>query len=108
MKINRPLDVGAGGKAVSSQAPGRAEGAGKGGAAPTGKSSGDSVHISDLSAQLHALESTLATGAEFDRTRVEAIKKAIADGQLAIHPEVIADRMLASEMGLLTGKGGKS
>jgi flagellar biosynthesis anti-sigma factor FlgM len=50
---------------------------------------------------LQALEANLATGSEFDRTKVEAIKQAIREGRLAVNSEVIADRMLVHAMALL-------
>ena len=65
----------------------------------------DTIQLSALSAQLQALEATLSTGgAEFDRSKVEAIKQAIREGTLTVNPEVIADKMLASTLALL-GKG---
>jgi negative regulator of flagellin synthesis FlgM len=105
MKINRPLDVGAGAKATSAAGPNRPGGASRpaGAGTPGGV---DSVHLSQLSTQIHALETTLAAGAPFDSARVEALKQAIADGELAIHPEVIADKMIAGDLALLTGNKG--
>ena len=72
-------------------------------AAPSGAGSpqADTIQLSALSAQLHALEATLSTGAEFDRNKVEAIKQAIRDGTLTVNPEVVADRMLAGTLALL-------
>ena len=97
MKIRPAIDV-VGGKAPSGT-PERTSGA-KGSAAPAAQS--DSVQLSSLSTQLHALESSLAASGEFDRTRVEAIKQAIRDGKLAIDPQAIADKMLAGELSLVT------
>ncbi|HZQ62042.1 MAG TPA: flagellar biosynthesis anti-sigma factor FlgM [Casimicrobiaceae bacterium] len=64
-------------------------------------SQGDTIHLSALSSQLQALEASLATGGEFDRTKVEAIKDAIREGRLTVNPEVVADKMLASAMAML-------
>jgi negative regulator of flagellin synthesis FlgM len=99
MKISPPIDV-VGGKTAASGTPERA--GAKHPAAPASK--GDSVQLSSLSAQLHALESSLAASGEFDRGRVEAIKQAIRDGRLAIDPQAIADKMLAADLSLATKK----
>ena len=67
----------------------------------TTPSQGDTIHLSALSSQLQALEQSLATGGEFDRTKVEAIKEAIREGRLTVNPEVVADKMLASALAML-------
>jgi len=61
----------------------------------------DSVQLSQFSAQLHAIESSLS-GPEFDRAKVEDIKQAIRDGSLSINADVVADRMLTSARDLLS------
>ena len=103
MKIRPPIDFIGTNKAAAGSTPERANGAAKGsqGPAPSG---GASVQLSSLSTQLHALESSLAAGGEFDRGRVEAIKQAIRDGKLVINPQVIADKMLAADLALLSKK----
>ena len=103
MKITRPIDLVDGSKPAANAGTGRANG----NAAPvagTPIGTRDSVRLSTLSTQMHALETSLAAGGEFDRTRVEAIKQAIRDGKLSVNADVIADRMLASDLALLTGK----
>ena len=77
------------------------------GKAAAEKSAGvrDSVQLSQLSAQLHALESSMAAGGEFDQTKVDAIKEAIRNGTLSINTDVVADRMLAGLEDML-GKTG--
>ena len=64
-------------------------------------SQGDTIHLSALSSQLQALEASLTSGGEFDRTKVEAIKDAIREGRLTVNPEVVADKMLASALAML-------
>jgi negative regulator of flagellin synthesis FlgM len=98
MKIRPPVDV-VGNNTGAAGTPERASGASKG--APAA-GSGDRVQLSTLSTQLHALESRLAAGGEFDHARVEAIKQAIRDGKLAIDPQAIADKMLASDLSLVS------
>lgn len=56
----------------------------------------DSVRITSLSSQLHALESGMESVPVVDAARVEAIKQAISEGRFKINPEVIADKLLAS------------
>jgi negative regulator of flagellin synthesis FlgM len=102
MKIRPPIDV-VGSNTGAAGTPERASGASKGTPTQAG-SQGASVQLSSLSTQLHALESSLAAGAEFDQARVEAIKQAIRDGKLAIDPQAIADKMLATDLSLLTHK----
>jgi len=67
----------------------------------SGPAQGDTIHISALSAQLQALEATLSTGGEFDRTKVDAIKEAIRDGRLTVNADVVADKMLASTLAMI-------
>ena len=66
---------------------------------------GDRVDLSQLSAQIAQLESSLAAEPGFDPARVETIKQAIADGRLTVNAEVVADRMLASALAMLGAKG---
>lgn len=61
----------------------------------------DTIQLSALSTQLQALEATLGSGGEFDRTKVEAIKSAIREGRLTVNPEVVADRMLAHTLAMI-------
>lgn len=64
-----------------------------------GKAAGDSgpaIQLSDLSAQLHRLESRLAAEPGFDATRVEAVKGAIRDGSYQVNAEAVADKVIQS------------
>jgi negative regulator of flagellin synthesis FlgM len=74
-------------------------------AAGKGAAEADSIQLSALSAQLHALGTSDASGVEFDRAKVEAIKEAIREGRLTVDPEVVADRMLAMAMALMRKDG---
>lgn len=58
--------------------------------------SGASVRLSGLSAQL----TNAAPGTEFDQSRVEAIKQAIAEGRLSVNADVVADRLIANALAL--------
>jgi len=69
--------------------------------APTVAGGSDSVQLSQLSTQLHAIESSLS-GPEFDRAKVEDIKQAIRDGSLSVNADVVADKMLSSARELLS------
>lgn len=66
---------------------------------PTTRS--DRVDLSPLSAQIAALETSLAAEPGFDRARVDAIKQAIVDGRLTISADVVADKMIASALAML-------
>ncbi len=54
------------------------------------------VHLSDLSARLHALESGAPVGGDFDAAKVDTIKQAIRDGKFEVNSEVVADKLIAS------------
>ena len=47
-------------------------------------------------------EAAAAPEASFDRAKVEAIKTAIRDGTLSVDSGVVADRMLAQALALIT------
>ena len=74
--------------------PADATASGKVKTAPAG--SGETLSISNLSAQLSALEARLSEGDEFDTARIDAIKLAIREGQFKVNPEVVADRLIES------------
>ena len=65
-------------------------------------SGGDSarVDLSKLSAQIAALESSLAA-VPFDAARVESIRQAIVEGRVTVNADKVADRMVASALALL-------
>lgn len=70
-------------------------------AAASPKTAGnDRVDLSTLSAQIAALESSLAADPGFDAKRVEAIKQAIVEGRLSVSAETVADRMIASALSM--------
>lgn len=75
---------------------------------PSGKNPAtqDSVKITNLSSQLHALESSLENVPVVDSAKVEAIKQAISEGRFKVNPEVIADRLLASVRDLVQNQKG--
>jgi len=57
---------------------------------------GASVRLSELSAQLTGP----VPGTEFDQSRVEAIKQAIAEGRLSVNADAVADRLIANALAL--------
>jgi negative regulator of flagellin synthesis FlgM len=68
---------------------------------------GDSarVDLSKLSAQIAALESSLAA-VPFDAARVESIRQAIVEGRVTVNADRVADRMVASALALLGRRDG--
>lgn len=58
----------------------------------------DSVRLSVLSSNAEA------TGAPVDTNRVEAIKQAISEGRFKINHEAIANGLIATAKGLMTGR----
>ena len=62
--------------------------------AGSGADEGGSVQLSTLSAELHAIETSLANTPVVDTSRVDQIKQAIAQGQFKVNPEAVADKLL--------------
>src|SRR2546430_1442418 len=100
MKITPSIDVTTGKAESATPAGARPVGAGR--SEPAASGEGASIHLSELSTQLQALEASLAAGNEFDAGRVEQIKAAIRDGTLSINAPVVADKMLAEVREMLT------
>ena len=63
----------------------------------------DTVSLTDAAQRLRELEKSVASLPVVDTQRVDAVKKALADGTYRIKPERIADKMLGFE-NALTGK----
>ena len=57
-------------------------------------SSADTVSLTETSAQLRSIESSLASLPVVDTQRVEAIKLAIADGSYQVDSTSIADKLI--------------
>ena len=57
----------------------------------------DTVSITDTSAQLRSIESSLASLPVVDTQRVESIKQAIADGSYQVDSQTIADKLIDFE-----------
>lgn len=66
-----------------------------------GTAATSSVQTSALSSQMQALQGQLADTSVFDAKKVEEIKLAIADGQLKVSAEKVADELLATVRDLL-------
>ena len=60
-------------------------------------STSDTVSLTDTSAQLRSIESSLASLPVVDTQRVEAIKLAIADGSYQVDAESVADKLIDFE-----------
>jgi negative regulator of flagellin synthesis FlgM len=96
MKVNHPTDPL---KFERSSIKSNGNGAAKSTAA-TG-AGGETLSLSELSAQLHKLETQLASGEEFDASRVATIKEAIRDGQFKINSGAVADKLIKTAKELL-------
>jgi negative regulator of flagellin synthesis FlgM len=57
----------------------------------------DTVSLTDTSARLRQMENTLAQLPVVDNQRVEAIRRALAEGTFETDPERIAEKMVAME-----------
>lgn len=70
-------------------------GPGKAGSPAAG--TGDkAIRLSELSSQLHLLESRLSSEPGFDAARVEQIKTAIRDGSYQVNADAVADKVIQS------------
>ncbi len=69
-----------------------------------GSAAGDEVRVSDLSGTLADLSARLAAGAEFDQTRVDGIKRAIANGEYRVNTAAVADKLIQSVRELLAAR----
>jgi negative regulator of flagellin synthesis FlgM len=54
------------------------------------------IRLSELSSQLHLLESRLSSEPGFDAARVEQIKTAIRDGSYHVNADAVADKVIQS------------
>lgn len=83
---------------------------GAGGSRAAGKSAGAAaggdVRISDLSSQLHALESRLSAEPAFDADKVEKLKDAIKNGDFKVNADAVADKLISSVQELIQRKNG--
>lgn len=57
----------------------------------------DTVSLTDTSARLRQMENTLAQLPVVDSSRVEQIRRALAEGTYEVKPERIAEKMLGME-----------
>lgn len=60
----------------------------------------DTVRLTDMATRLQALEARLAQMSEVDTQRVEAVRRALAEGSYPIRPERLAEKLLAFERAL--------
>jgi len=60
-------------------------------------STADTVSLTETSAQLRSIESSLAALPVVDTQRVEAIKQSIADGSYQIDAQSVADKLIDFE-----------
>ena len=99
MKIGSPADKPPVAPATSGRtAPGEASA--KTPAAPGAAEASAQVDISNAAAAL--LSGVDASSAEFDAEKVARVSQAIADGSFKVHPEAIADKLIANAQELLT------
>lgn len=64
--------------------------------APAAGSGERAIRLSELSSQLHQLESRLSSEPGFDAARVDQIKAAIRDGSYHVNPDAVADKVIQS------------
>lgn len=55
-----------------------------------------SVELSPMASQLQQLESSIADAPAVDAAKVSELKQAIAEGRFEVHPEKVADGLIAS------------
>lgn len=64
----------------------------------------DNVSITPMSAQIQALETSLADVSIIDAAKVEAVKQAISEGRFKVDAGVVADRLINAAKELLSRK----
>lgn len=57
---------------------------------------GQAIRLSELSSQLHRLESKLSSEPGFDTARIAQMKAAIRDGSYQVNAEAVADKVIQS------------
>ena len=68
---------------------------GKPGSSAAGTGEG-AIRLSELSSQLHQIESKLTTEPGFDSARVDQIKTAIREGSYQVNADAVADKVIQS------------
>lgn len=65
-----------------------------GGGSRSSSPAGEKVQLSELSSQLQAVETSLASSGVVDAARVDEIKLAISEGRFKVNSGAVADRLL--------------
>lgn len=100
----RPLDTGDSKATARPATSARSEG---GETRPVaGGTSTDTVSLTDTAARLRELEAALAGAPEIDSARVDALRRAIAEGRYSADSVHVADKLIALEHDLF-GKPGR-
>ena len=68
------------------------------------QSSSTSVSLGSTAAQLHSMESSMASTPVADANKVAEIKQAISDGRFKVNPEIVADHLIETVRGLIGSK----
>ncbi len=66
------------------------------------------VKLSPLSSQLVSLQSQISTSSAFDTNKVEAIKRAISDGQFQVDAGKVANELISSVQNLLQSQNNQA
>jgi negative regulator of flagellin synthesis FlgM len=97
-KTSKPLPPTQIGEATSRTQAARTNGS----QASVANNSGTSVHLGTSTAQLHSLESSIASTPVVDAKKVAEIKQAISDGRFQVNSGVVADRLIDTVRDLIT------
>lgn len=76
----------------------------KGTASAPSSGGGDRVQLSPLSAQMQAMESSMADTPVVNTARVAEIKQAISDGRFKVNPDAVADSLLQTARELVKSR----
>jgi negative regulator of flagellin synthesis FlgM len=101
VRIGNPLDLYRSGAAAGGAASADADKAKTGSATPSPTKTESSATVK-LSDGLQALSASLNAEKPFDAKRVEELKAAIAEGSFRVNAEVVADKVIASNLDALT------
>ena len=101
MRIGNPLDLYRTGTAAGGAASSEADKA-KSSLTTSVPTKTESSATVKLSAGLHTLSTDLNADGAFDAKRVERLKAAIADGSFKVNTQIVADKVIASNLDALT------
>lgn len=98
-KPSKPLPASSAGEGAA-----RASGKGKTNTPAPQQSSSTNVSLGSTAAQLHSMESSMASSPIVDAGKVAEIRQAISEGRFKVNSEVVADRLIETVRNLIDNR----